>query len=46
MSSHSGDPDQVLSDDDLPPEVQVVDLPPEVLVDLVSPVTPRVSARM
>ena len=45
VSSHSGDPDQVLSDDDLPPEVRVddvppevrvVDLPPEVLVDPVS----------
>ena len=46
VSSNSGDPDQVLSDDDLPPEVHVVDLPPEVLVDLVSPVSPPVSARM
>ena len=55
VSSHSGDPDQVLSDDDLPPEVRVVDLPPEVRVvdlppevrvDFVSPVTPPVSARM
>ena len=55
VSSQSGDPDQVLSDDDLPPEVRVddfppevhvVDLPPEVLVDFVWPVSPPVSARM
>ena len=46
VSSHSGDPDQVLSHDDLPPEVHVVDLPPEVLVDLVPLVSPPVSARM
>ena len=46
VSSHSGDPDQVLSDDDLPPEIHVDDLPPEVLVDLVSPVSPPVSAWM
>ena len=53
MSSYSGDPDQVLSDEDLPPEVRIVDLPPEVhvvdvppegCVDFVSPVTPPVSA--
>ena len=37
VSSHSGDPDQVLSDDDLPPEV---------LEDFVSVVSPPVSARM
>ena len=37
VSSHSGDPNQVLSDDDLPPAV---------LVDLVSPVSPPVSARV
>ena len=37
VSSHFSDPDQVLSDDDLPPDV---------LVDLVSPVSPPVSARM
>ena len=36
-SSHSGDPDQVLSDDDLPPDKHV---------DLVSPASPTVSARM
>ena len=36
MSSHSGDPDQVLSDDDLPPEVRVVDLPLEGRVDFTS----------
>ena len=37
VSSHSGDPDQVLSDDDLPPEVRVFDLQPEVrVVDLPS----------
>ena len=29
---HSGDPYQVLSEDDLPPEVRVVDLPPEVRI--------------
>ena len=46
VSSHSGDPDQILSDDDLPPEVHVDDLLPEVHVDLVSPVSPPVSARM
>ena len=46
VSSHSGDPDQVLSDDDLPPEVRVVDLPLGVLEDVVSPVSPPVSARM
>ena len=55
VSSHSGDPDQALSDDDLPPEVWVVDLPPEVhMVDLppaeradsASPVPPPGSARM
>ena len=46
VSSHSGAPDQVLSDDNLPPEVRVVDLPPEVRVDFVSSVTPPVSARM
>ena len=40
VSCHSGDPDQVLSEDDLPPEVRepevhVVDLPPEVrIIDL------------
>ena len=35
VSSHSGDPDQVLSEDDLPPEVQGIDLPPEVrIIDL------------
>ena len=31
-SSHSGNPDQDLSDDDLPLEVCVVDLPPKVCV--------------
>ena len=46
VSSHSGDLDHVLSDDDLPLEVDVNDLPSEVLVDLVSPVSPPVSARM
>ena len=55
VSSYSGDPEQALSDDDLPPEVRIVDLPPEVCavdlppeaqVDFVSPVTPPVSARM
>ena len=30
VSSHSGDPDQVLSEYDFPMEVRVVDLPPEV----------------
>ena len=44
--SHSSDPDQVLSDDDLPPEVRVVELPPEGRVDSISPVTPPASARM
>ena len=35
VSCHSGDPDQVLSEDDLPPEVRMVDLPPEVrIIDL------------
>ena len=35
VSSLSGDPDQVLSDDDVPPEVRVTDLIPEVrVVDL------------
>ena len=47
MSCHSGDPDQVLSEDDLPPEVRepevrepevhVVDLPPEVRIIDLSP---------
>ena len=37
QSSHSGDPDQVLFDDDLPPDNHV---------DLVSPDSPTVSARM
>ena len=48
VSSPSGDPDQVLSDDDLPPEVwvYVVELPPEDHVDSVSPVPPPVSAWM
>ena len=35
VSHHIGDPDQVLSEDDLPPEVCVVDLRPEVrIIDL------------
>ena len=35
VSSHSGHPEQVLSDDELTPEVRVVDLPPEVrMIDL------------
>ena len=37
MSNHSGDPDQVLSNDDLAPEIHV---------DLISPGSPPVSARV
>ena len=37
VSNHSGDTDQVLSDDDLPPEIHV---------DLISPGSPPVSARV
>ena len=37
VSNHSGDPDQFLSEDDLPPEVRVVDLPPEVRINDLKP---------
>ena len=37
VSHHSGDPDQGLSEDDLPPEVRVVDLPPEVRINDLPP---------